>query len=120
MIKKIFGKVLSILLIVFGLYHIIISSALIFFVYPKLLKSPETLPLDFQESLVEKAIILYLSTIIDGLYGMALLIKPSQEVKNIHLVAGLILFVFSIFFITRTQLITDPLGLILSTLFKAD
>jgi hypothetical protein len=106
--KKIFAKALSLLLIIFGLYHIGLSIISIFIIYPRLPNSPEGTSWLVQESLVEKAIILYLSTIIDGLYGLSLLIRPVDEIKTIHFLAGAVLFVFSLFFITRTRLTADP------------
>jgi TRAP-type uncharacterized transport system fused permease subunit len=112
--RKILAKSVSFLMILFGLYHLVFSSFLILFVYPRLFKSSQELPKEFHEGLVEKAIVLYVTTIIDGLYGAALMVRPGREVKTIHILAGLIIFVFSIFFVTRNQLTADPISLFLT------
>jgi len=114
--KKTFAKIISFLLIIFGIYHIALSLVAIFIIYPQVLDSQKLIPFDLQESLVEKAIIIYISTAIDGLYGFSLLVKPAEKIKTIHLLAGIIIFVFSLFFVTRTRLTNDPLFLLLSTI----
>lgn len=116
--KKTFAKLISFLLIIFGIYHIVLSLVAIFIIYPQTLGSQKLVPFDLQESLVEKAIIIYISTAIDGLYGFSLLVKPAEKIKTVHLLAGMIIFVFSFFFVTRTRLTNDPLFLLLSAIFN--
>lgn len=110
--KKFITKLLSIILIIFGFYHIVISIFSIFYLYPRVLNSTESITWRLQESLVEKAFILYLSTIINGLYGLTLLLRPPEKVKTVHLLAGMVLVIFSFFFVTRTELTTDPVAII--------
>ena len=114
--KRALTKFLSILMIIFGLYHIVLSMLAIFFIYPQVFSS-KAISLKTQEGLIEKAIIIYLVVIIDGLYGASLFVKPSEEIKTIHILAGIIIFIFSIFFVTRTSLTADPLVLFFSELF---
>lgn len=116
--KKILTKTLSVALIIFGLYHVVLSIVSIFYIYPHVMESPERYSPQLRQSLVEKAFIIYLSTIIDGIYGFSLLIKPSDEVKAIHLIAGFALFLFSALFVTKTQLTMDPILIILLNFFN--
>ena len=94
-LKETLGKILSYLLIFFGLYQIIISSVFILFTLPNFLKSSRFISHRLQEGLIEKAIILYLTTVIDGFYGVSLLVKPSEEIEIAHLLIGLIILIFS-------------------------
>ncbi|MBN1263380.1 MAG: hypothetical protein JW991_03400 [Candidatus Pacebacteria bacterium] len=117
-VRKIISTILSSLLILFGVYNLIFSVILIFFVYPQVFDSPRLLGPALQESLIEKAITIYLSTVIDGFYGVALFLKPSEKIKIIHLVAAFLIFVYSVFFVTQSNLTRNPLGLLFSLYFK--
>ncbi|MFC1789970.1 hypothetical protein ACFLZP_00630 [Patescibacteria group bacterium] len=116
-LRQVSQKVLSILLITFGFYHILISVILIFFIYPRQLGSPQSVSLYSQKSLVEKAIVLYLTTIVDGFFGIALLAKPKDEIKIFHLLAGLGILLFSVIFVSRS-VFTQPQKIFLDYLFK--
>jgi hypothetical protein len=105
--RRLLTKVVSLALIVSGLYQIILSLNAIFFIYPNLHPQGQE-ALIFQEGLVEKALILYASIITTGIYGTILLFKPEEEVKIIHIVFGILIFVGSIFFVVKTPFTTDP------------
>ena len=119
-LKEIITKSLSILLIVSGLYHLLLSSLFVLIIYPRSLNSDRFVPLIIQEGLIEKALVLYLTTIVEGLYGLSLLFRPKQEVGLFHLLVGIIIFFFSFFFITETRLTTDPLWLILQNIISGN
>lgn len=106
--KNLATKIVSLLLIAVGLYQVFLSLKAIFFIYPQLGPEIKYFPPSAREGLIEKAIILYASMLIDGAYGTALLLKPSKEIKAIHLLAGLLIAIASIFFVTKTSLTTDP------------
>ncbi len=116
--KRIFSRLVSFSLIGAGLYQILYSSSLIFFVYPKLKISQDTGGLLIQEGLIEKAIIYWLMMAVNGFYGFFLLFKPEEEIRLYHLVAGVAVSVFSIFFIVRTPLTTGPILFLLQKYFK--
>ncbi|HUW21792.1 MAG TPA: hypothetical protein VMW41_03910 [Candidatus Bathyarchaeia archaeon] len=116
--KNILSKIVSYLLIIFGFYHIILSAVSIFFIYPIIFHTNEYHSFQIQEGLVEKAIIIYVSTVIDGFYGIALLVKPTDQIKTVHILAGLFIFVFSIFFITKSKVTNDPLFILFSYLYN--
>lgn len=77
----------------------------IFYVYPHLfgdLKS-QNIGLDVQAGLFERTIYTYFSLIIYSFLGLTFLTTPSEEIKNIHLLAGALIFITSILFF-REQL----------------
>lgn len=117
-LKDIFTKVLSVLLLIAGTYHFLLSSLFILFIYPRSLGTHKFIPFTLQESLIEKALVLYFTTIIEGIYGLSLLIRPREKVSVLHLLAGIAIFIFSIFFITQTRLTTDPLLVIFKEVLK--
>lgn len=107
--KHLLTKAISIILIASGLYQIFLSLNAIFFIYPRLHPGQETAPLIIQEGLVEKALLLYAMMIVDGIYGVALLFKPTEQVKMAHLAVGILIISISVFFITKTPFTSDPL-----------
>lgn len=106
-LKKILARLVSILLIVLGLFNTLLSVQAIFFIYPKLRIDIRT-PIDIQAGLVEKALVLYLTMVVDGTYGLVLLLKPAEKIKTIHIVIGFLIFVASIFFVSKTSFTTNP------------
>lgn len=108
-LKPLFTRIISLFLIFFGLYQILLSTKAIFFVYPYL--SPTDLGFSsiIQEGLIEKALLLYATMIIDGIYGITLLLKPIKEVEIIHLILGILIGIASVISITKTPFTTDPI-----------
>ena len=108
-LKHLLAKITSVLLILSGIYQILLSFNSIFFLYPQLANYQGPQSLTLEEGLVEKAIILYASMIATGTYGMALLIKPAHQIKIIHIIVGILIFIGSIFFISQDPIMTDPI-----------
>lgn len=108
-LKNLVTKITSFTLIFFGLYQILLSLNAIFFIYPHLISRHAYSSLIIQEGLIEKALLLYAMMVTNGIYGIALLLKPSREVEIIHILFGLLLTVVSIIFITKTSFTTDPI-----------
>ena len=104
------SRLISFVLIGTGLYQTIYSSLLILFVYPKLNTIHTTSSILLKEGLVEKAIIYWLIIITDGLYGFFLLFNVKEKAEIIHLIVGIIISVFSIFFITQTPITGSPIN----------
>ncbi len=102
------GKITSALLIGFSVYQIIYSTFLLILVYPNLNLSRGPSGALLYESLVEKALVYYASMIINGIYGMSLLFKKKEELTYLQIVGGLIIFALGLFFITKTELTSDP------------
>lgn len=117
-LKRFFSKSLSFILIGAGLYKMLYSVLLIFFVYPQLSTGQDPMSLLIQEGLIEKVIIYWLMMILDGVFGFFLLFKPEEEIRIFHLVAGAIISIASVFFIVRTPLTTDPIFFFLQGLFQ--
>lgn len=107
-LKHLAAKVTSLALIVSGLYQILLSLNAIFFIYPHLSPSGREVFI-IQEGLIEKALILYVLMVTSGIYGVILLFKPREEVKLIHILSGILIFIFSIFFVVQTPFTTDPI-----------
>lgn len=116
--KRIFSRLISLSLIGAGLYQILYSSLLVLFVYPKLKISQDAGGLLIQEGLIEKAIVYWLMIIVNSLYGFFLLFKPEEEIRFYHLAAGVVISIFSIFFIVQTPLTTDPIFFLLQKYLK--
>ena len=116
--KKLVVNILSFFLILVGGYQMIFSLQRIFFLYPHLHPSSWRHSLLLQEGLIEKAFILYLTMVVDGFYGLSLLFKPIEKIKLAHLIAGLLIALFSVSFITETSLTTDPLMKEIRQFFK--
>jgi len=108
-LKPILAKFTSVALIIFSLYQTLFSISAIFFIYPKLDQSGFDL-LAIELGLIQKAIVIYLTMIVSGFFGVALLLKPDQEVKIAHIVFGILIFTVSIFFTIQTPFATDPLS----------
>lgn len=107
--KHKFAKLTSILLILTGVYQIIYSTVLLIFVYPHLQFKTGKTGLILYESLIEKAIIYYVSIVIEGTYGIGLLFKPKEKLTYLQIFGGLIIFILSIFFVTKTTVTSDPI-----------
>jgi len=103
------SRLTSILLIGSGIYQVIYSSALIIFVYPHLKFGAGKSGISLYESMIEKALVYYASMIISGIYGISLLFKSKEEVTYFQIIGGLIVFALGIFFVTRTEVTTDPI-----------
>ncbi len=115
-LRYLLAKITSVLLILSGLYQILLSVSAIFFVYPQLANYHGYQSLGAEESLIEKAIIIYISMIASGTYGLALLVKPAHEIKIAHIVVGALIFIGSIFFISQDPITTDPIQQIILNL----
>lgn len=107
-LKHLLAKALSILLILSGIYQILLSFNAIFFIYPYLTDYQGYRPFWIEEGLIEKALLLYAIMVVNGIYGVALLFKPPQEVKIIHILGGVLIFIGSAFFVIQTPFTTDP------------
>lgn len=116
-LKHFLAKALSILLILSGIYQIFLSLNAIFFVYPYYANNYGYRTFWVEEGLVEKALILYLTMIVNGMYGVTLLFKPAHEVKIAHIFVGLLIFLGSVLFISRNPITTDPIQRFLLRLF---
>ena len=108
-LKHILTRIVSVILILSGFYHLFLSINAIFFIYPDLHPNNYRASLILQKGLIEKALLLYAVMILNGSYGLALLFKPSQEVKIIHTIIGIFITTASVFFITKTPFTTDPI-----------
>jgi len=107
-LKQLTTKITSVALISSGLYQIWLSLRAIFFIYPRLdFHQPEAFLI--QEGLIEKALLLYGTMVLNSLYGVALLFKPTKEVKIIHLLGGMIILIISFFFVVPTPFTTGPI-----------
>lgn len=117
-LKQLAAKLTSSALIILGSYQILLSITAIFFVYPYLYPYGRE-AIIIQEGLIEKGLILYASMVVSGIYGVLLLFKPTEKVKIIHLLAGILIFIVSLFFVTQTPFTTDPLQQFLFNLIGA-
>jgi hypothetical protein len=66
-----------------------------------------------EAGLIEKALILYVTMVASGVFGSILLLKPSSKVKTFHIVLGILIFIISALFTTKTSFNSDPLSLYL-------
>ena len=107
--KHILTRIVSVILILSGFYHLFLSINAIFFIYPDLHPDNYRASLILQKGLIEKALLIYAVMIVNSTYGLALLLKPSQEVKIIHAIIGVFIAIASVFFITKTPFTTDPI-----------
>jgi len=103
------ARLTSVLLIGFGVYQVIYSSALLILVYPHLKFGTGESSLLLYESLIEKTLVYYASMIINGIYGISLLFKPREEVTYLQIIGGIIIFALGILFVTRTEVTTGPI-----------
>ena len=87
-LKHTLAKIVSGSLILFAAYQTLISFYSIFFIYPKLNTFNQKNYL-IQEGLIEKALIIYFSMVVSGLYGVILLFKPSSKLNFNHFGAKL-------------------------------
>lgn len=108
--KSRLGKLTSILLVSIGLYQIIYSAALLILVYPKFKFGSGQSSLLIYESLIEKAIVYYVTMVINGIYGLTLMFKSKEEISYLQIIVGLLVFGFSVFFVTETPFTTDPIS----------
>lgn len=87
----------------FGLltiYYLLESVFNILYFYPRLFNSSRTsfLVYNLQENLFQRAISDYFSLIIYSFLGLTFLTTPEEKIKNIHLLAGVVIFSVSILF----------------------
>ena len=101
-LKHLTAKAVSVSLIFFGLYQVYLSINSIFFIYPRLAEGAGYSRV-MQEGLFQKAIFIYLSMIIDGVYGFALFLKPAHEIKIMHIVTGAVIGTVSFIFTFRSS-----------------
>ncbi|KPJ70984.1 hypothetical protein AMJ51_00370 [Microgenomates bacterium DG_75] len=102
------AKLTSILLIGMGLWQVFYSTGLLLFVYPSLKFGGGDSSYLLYVGLIEKAIVNYLAMIISGVYGVTLLFKPKEKLTYFQIAGGLVIFGFTVFFVTRTPVTTDP------------
>ncbi|MBL7150524.1 hypothetical protein ISS86_01185 [Candidatus Microgenomates bacterium] len=108
-LKSFAAKITSLVLIFSGLYQTFLSLNAIFFIYPHLNPNQARSSLVIQSGFIEKALLLYATMLIDGIYGAILLFKSSKEIEILHILIGIVLVIFSLFFITKTPFTTDPI-----------
>lgn len=89
-------KTISLSLIILTLIQTYISIKDVIFVFPQIsffgdLATAQSLYL----ALLKKALVISLGLFINFFYGMALFIKPIAATKHIHLIIGIIIFIFS-------------------------
>ena len=104
------SKVISLLLIFVGLYQIFYSTSQLVFVYPEIKINNNQTGQLIQQALLQKAIVDTLIIVVAGIYGYLLLFKPEEKIKTYHVVAGFIISLFSLFFVTRTPLTANPIS----------
>ena len=107
-IKHLAAKITSVFLIASSIYQTFLSLNAIFFIYPNLEFSQQD-KFTIQTGLVEKALVLYISMVAAGIYGLALILKPIEKISLINIIFGLVIFLASIFFVTQTPFTNDPL-----------
>lgn len=107
--KQKLAKLTSILLIGNVIYQIVYSTILLIFVYPHLQFRAGMTGLILYESMIEKAIIYYISIVISGIYGVALFFKPKEQLTSIQIIGGLIIFFLTVFFVTKSSVTADPI-----------
>jgi len=115
--KHLASRIISVVLIGAGLYKVFYSALLIFFIYPRFNIQNNTAGLLIQQGLVEKALVYWLTMVVDGLFGFNLLFKPQGEIRFVHIFLGLFISIFSVFFIVRTPLTVNPLLPLIQSLF---
>ncbi|MEA3355057.1 MAG: hypothetical protein U9Q63_01055 [Patescibacteria group bacterium] len=95
-IKFILKKTVALSLITSSLVKTYLSILDILFIYPKLILVQNSNQLYLE--LFKKAIIISSGLFIESIYGFSLLIKPKETTKFIHILFGIVLFMFSILF----------------------
>lgn len=103
------SKLISILLILVGFFHLAYSTYLLVFFYPNMSLPQGKLGLSIQRSLIEKALVMYLNLVVDGIYGLVLLTKPKEEIKVLHILLGAVVLAVSTFFMIQTPLTAIPI-----------
>jgi len=89
-------KIVALLLLIYPLFLIYQSVQDILFVLPQLqFLSTGPQHQNLYLELVKKAILISISLFFDTFYGFTLLLKPSGATKIIHIIMGVILFIFS-------------------------
>lgn len=115
-LKHTLAKITSVFLIGSSIYQTFLSLNAIFFIYPNLeIDGPNRFTL--QTGLIEKALVLYVSMIAAGIYGLALLFRPIEKVNLINIGLGLVIFFFSVFFVSQTPFTYDPLVSFIKSIF---
>lgn len=97
-LKFFLKKIVSLALIIVSVWQIITSSQDILFILPKIsFLNPLTTTQNLYLNLIKKAIIISTGLLVDSFYGFALFIKPMAATKNLHLVFGILILIFSLF-----------------------
>ena len=107
--KKLISKILSWAMIGTGIYQILYSIFLMFFVYPHYQGSSEINPEIIGRSLLEKGIVMYLSLILNTTLGLALLFTPEHKLRFYQIFIGVLLLGLTLFYVTSTPLTTNPI-----------
>jgi len=108
-VKNLFAKITSAFLITLSFYQTVFSVKSIFIDYPRLnFHSQNTFLI--QQGLIQKAIILYITMTVSGIFGVVLLLKPAQKTQVAHIVFGILIFIISVFFTIQAPFSTDPIS----------
>lgn len=100
-LKRLLARLVSLVMVGNGLYQMYLSINSIFFIYPQLTtQAPGAMTL--QAGLMEKAILIFISMIANGVYGVALLFKPEEKIQILHIILGVTIFVGSLFFVQES------------------
>jgi hypothetical protein len=118
-LKHFVAKITSVLLIFSTFYQTVLSINAILFVYPQLANLQRYQSLTVEKVLVEKAIIIYVSMLVSGTYGITLLVKPAQQLKIAHILVGILIFIGSLFFISQDPIMTDPIQQLILRLLQS-
>lgn len=91
-------KTVALALIITPLIHTCLAVKDILFLLPKIsfVGDPASAQALYQ-SMLKKAIIISSGLLVDSVVGFSLLIKPMADTKLIHIVLGILVFIFSIF-----------------------
>jgi len=110
MLRQFLIRLLTIGFALFGLYFLAESIFNIFYVYPHLFNDfqSQNLTLDVQAGLFNRAIYTYFSLIAYSFLGLTFLTTPHDEIKNIHLFSGILIF-FTCLLFFREQLSSNLL-----------
>lgn len=93
-------KALTIAFALFSLYYLVESIFNILYFYPQLFNdsSAKYFAFDVQENLFQRAIYDYFSLLIYSFLSLTFITTPEEQIKNIHLLAGVVIFVLSFLF----------------------
>lgn len=102
-----FSKAVFIVLIISGTIGIYKSVDAVFFIYPNL---PEYFrQIHYTQTtylkLLQKAVLISTTGFVESAFGVTMLFKPASFIKNIHIVAGIALILFSLYLKSQGALI---------------